>query len=106
MKKTLVNILIVIAVIILLWIIFVTIDCVRLRNSNEYTYPIIKIAETRLTDGTAQYTGLGYTVSYRTEKEYDFQKPDAVAIGYGKTTAEFRVFGGILIWSYEKDALE
>lgn len=101
MKKNLRIILIIVSVIILIWAIYVLIDCIRLKKSSIYTYPIIKISETYNVNNTVKYTGIGYTVSYTAEKEQKVSLPDSVAIGYGKITAEFRIFGKILVWSYE-----
>lgn len=100
MKRILRNILIAILVVVLIWLIFVTIDCLRLRNSKYYTYPLINLNQEANLERVT-YTGLGYTVSYIQNKEI-IHTPgsDAVANGIGACGAEFKLFGKILIWAY------
>ena len=100
MSKTLKIGLISILIIICIWLIFVTIDCLRLRNSKYYTYPLINLKQEASLERIT-YTGLGYTVSYIQNKEI-IHTPgsDAVASGIGACGAEFKLFGKILIWAY------
>ena len=100
MKRILRNILIAVLAVVLLWLIFVTIDCLRLRNSKYYTYPLINLKQEANLERVT-YTGLGYTVSYIQNKEI-IHTPgsDAVASGIGACGAEFKLFGNILIWAY------
>lgn len=100
MKRILRNILIAILVVVLLWLIFVTIDCIRLRHSKHYTYPLINLKQD-VTKDDVTYTGLGYTIRYIQEKEINYTPgSDAVASGIGACGAEFKLFGKILIWAY------
>ncbi|MBQ8044272.1 MAG: hypothetical protein IJ272_09060 [Clostridia bacterium] len=100
MKRILRNIIIAILVVVLLWLIFVTIDCLRLRNSKYYTYPLINLKQDANLERVT-YTGLGYTISYVQNKEIIHQPgSDAVASGIGACGAEFKLFGKILIWAY------
>ena len=100
MKRSLRNILIAVLGVVLLWLIFVTIDCLRLRNSKYYTYPLINLKQEANLERVT-YTGLGYTVSYIQNKEIIYTPgSDAVASGIGACGAEFRLFGKILIWAY------
>ena len=100
MKRILRNILIAILVAALLWLIFVTIDCLRLRNSKYYTYPLINLKQ-EVNLERVTYTGLGYTISYIQNKQIIHEPgSDAIASGIGACGAEFRLFGKILIWAY------
>lgn len=100
MKRILRNILIAVLVVVLLWLIFVTIDCLRLRNANYYTYPLVNLKQEANLERVT-YTGLGYTVSYIQNKEIIYMPgSDAVANGIGACGAEFKLFGKILIWAY------
>lgn len=96
LKITLLSIL----TLIFIWLIFVTIDCVRLRNSKYYTYPLINLKQD-ITKDDVTYTGLGYTIKYIQERDINYTPgSDTVAIGTGACGAEFRLFGNILIWAY------
>ena len=100
MRRILRNILIAISIVVLLWIIFVTIDCLRLRNSKYYTYPLINLKQEANLERVT-YTGLGYTVSYIQNKEIIYIPGSGnVANGIGACGAEFKLFGKILIWAY------
>lgn len=100
MKKVLRNILIALLIVALLWLIFVTIDCLRLRNAKYYSYPFINLKQDFTEDGVT-YTGLGYTIRYIQEKDIQYTPgSDVVATGIGACGAEFKLFGKILIWAY------
>ena len=89
-----------IIILIFIWIIFVTIDCLRLRNAKYYTYPLINLKQEANLEKVT-YTGLGYTISYIQNKQITHTPgSDAVAEGVGACGAEFRLFGNILIWAY------
>lgn len=89
-----------ILIVIFIWIVFVTIDCLRLRNAKYYTYPLINLKQD-VTEDYVTYTGLGYTIKYIQEKDINYTPgSDVVAIGTGACGAEFRLFGNILIWAY------
>ena len=100
MSKIWKNTLIAILIIVMLWIIFVLIDCIRLKNSPYYTYPIINLKQ-QVTKDDVTYTGLGYTIKYIQEKDIQYTPGlDISSIGIGAQGAEFRLFGEILIWAY------
>jgi len=95
-KITLLSVLI----LIFIWIIFVTIDCIRLKKSKYYTYPLINLKQD-VTKNDVTYTGLGYTIKYIQEKEIHYtQGSDVIATGIGACGAEFRLFGRLLVWAY------
>ena len=96
LKITLLSILI----LVFIWVVFVTIDCIRLRNSKYYTYPLINLKQD-VTEDDVTYTGLGYTIKYIQEKEIHYTPgSDAIATEIGACGAEFRLFGKILLWAY------
>lgn len=98
MKRFLNNILIAVFIVIILWIIFVTVDCIRLRNSKYYTYPLINLKQEANLERVT-YTGLGYTISYIQNRTIDYH--DGMSIqGIGTCGAEFKLFGKILVWAY------
>ena len=100
MKRILRNVLIAIFIVIALWMILVIVDCIRLKNSTYYTYPLINLKQD-VTQDDITYTGLGYTVKYIQEKEINYTPgSDVITSTTGATGAEFRLFGKILIWAY------
>ena len=107
MNKTLKIIGIIIVCIVLIWGIYVTVDCIRLRNGKgtkplitigEETKPLITIGEEK-TEYRTTYKGLGYTIKYYVDIG-NITENDGMTyieqLGYG---AEFRVFN-ILIWAW------
>lgn len=86
MKK---KIFLTIVILLIIYFIFVTIDCIRLRNAKVDTKPFITISLAEYENGN-KYMGLGYSVKYYKDKQDDEN-------GYG---AEFRVFDKILIWAW------
>lgn len=92
------NILIVVAVVITSYIIYVGIDCVRLRNSVLGTYPLVTVSEEKK-DNRTTYRGLGYSICYYTDSVTTQNNGFTVNIvsGYG---AEFRLFDDILVWAW------
>lgn len=100
MNRVLRNILIAILIVIALWLVFVIVDCIRLKNSPYYTYPLINLKQD-VTEDDITYTGLGYTIKYIHEKEIHYTPgSDFVTTESGATGAEFKLFGKILIWAY------
>ena len=92
MKK---KILIIVIALLVLYAAFVTVDCIRLKNSATDTKPIITLSEPDYDRGT-KYMGMGYTIAYY---------KDPVIDENGNTTyracgAEFRLFDRILIWAW------
>lgn len=82
MKKKILN---TIVILFIVYILFVTVDCWRLRNSIRNTSPLItfriKEYETNHKIGTI-YSGLGYTVEY-----YDIKN----TMGYGTNIKLFNI---------------
>lgn len=88
---------IVLAILILIFVTYITVDCIRLRNSKTGTRPLITIgveeSENRIT-----YKGLGYSVEYYIDIGQIVEINGITYIeqlGYG---AEFKLFDRILIW--------
>ena len=69
MKKIFRILIIIISSAILLYGVFVGVDCVRLNKADKSEPPIITIQPTVIEDNDIKYTGLGYTVIYEI-KEY------------------------------------
>lgn len=86
---------IIVLVIIVLYISFITFDCIRLRNAKSGTKPLITISLSEYESGN-KYMGLGYSVKYYTDREED-TNGNILIKGYG---AEFRLFDKILIWAW------
>ena len=96
MKK---KILIVIGILLIIYISFVTFDCIRLRNSKTGTKPLITISMGEYENGTI-YKSLGYSIKYYVdigEKTEINGTTYIEELGYG---AEFRLFDKILIWAW------
>lgn len=94
LKMTLISIL----VLIVIWVAFVIIDCIRLRNAKYYTYPIIKLKQEANLERVT-YTGLGYTISYMQNNTLTYDKGVSLH-GIGVCGAEFRLFDKFLVWAY------
>lgn len=100
MKRVFKDILIALAIVTVAWILFVTIDCIRLRNSEYHTNPIINLKQ-EISEDETTYVGLGYTITYIHEKEVTHESgSDFWLVGTGACGAEFRLFGKVLIWAY------
>lgn len=89
MKKVFIAIIILLAI----YISFVTVDCVRLRNAKTGTKPFITVSLAEYENGN-KYIGLGYSVKYYKDRNIDING-NILEMGYG---AEFRLFDKILIW--------
>lgn len=92
MKKTIFKIAV---ILLMLYILFVTIDCIRLRTMKLGLKPLITIGLGETENGEI-YKGLGYSITYYenvTQKSSDLVFIDI----YG---AEFRLFDKILIWAW------
>lgn len=92
MKK---KILIVIGIIFAIYIVFVSVDCIRLRNAKSGTKPFITVSLAEYENGD-KYTGLGYSVKYYRDIQIDING-NIEEKGYG---AEFRLFDKILVWAW------
>ena len=100
MNRVLRSVLIAVLVVIALWVIFVIVDGIRLRNSPYYTYPLINLKQDANLEKVT-YMGLGYTISYIQNKSIMYTPgSDVFASGVGACGAEFKLFGKILIWAY------
>lgn len=97
MNKKVKIILIVLAIIALAYLVFVTIDVIRLRNSKLGTKPVVTISE-KVEDNKVIYSGLGYNVKYYVNKTTDIVN-DTEYIGIYGYGAECR-FLGFLIWAW------
>lgn len=97
MNKKVKIILILLVVVILAYIVFVTVDVIRLRYSKIGTKPIVTISE-KMEDNKVVYSSIGYNIKYYVNINTDLvDNMDYIGIyGYG---AEFR-FLGMLIWAW------
>ena len=84
-------------VIIILYVLFVTVDAYRLHNSSMYTKPLV-ILDEKIVDDTVVYTGIGYIIIYEEEKNVT-QKGDTTYIEMTGKSAEFKWLG-ITIWDW------
>lgn len=75
---------------------YVAVDCVRLKNAEAGTKPLIVLREEE-TENRVVYRGIGYAVSY--EKE-EFVVGCIAEERY--CGAEFDLFGRIFIWGWEE----
>lgn len=100
MKKVLRTLIIVIASLILLYGVFVGVDCVRLYNADESKPPIITTDLTQINDYEIKYTGLGYTVAYRLYESVDLDESDSSNSIYDVSGAEFKLFDKIMLWAW------
>lgn len=102
MKFLLKFVLFVFYTIVLAIIVYIGADCIRLRNAEFGTKPFIVFYENKLeledktSESYNEYTGFGYTIKY--SYFYDESSENEV-IKTGKS-AEFRLFGKILIWAW------
>lgn len=95
MKKYIKVIFISILSIVIMYTIFIVIDCIRLRNAKSETKPFITVSLAEYENGN-KYTGLGYSVKYYKDRLKD-TNGNIVESGCG---AEFRLFDKILIWAW------
>ena len=84
-----------IAALLIMYFLFVTIDCIRLRNAPDVTKPLITVSLAEYENGN-KYTGLGYSVKYYKSRQEDTNR-NIIEYNYG---AEFRLFDKILIWAW------
>lgn len=103
MKKIERILLIILSSLILLYGVFIGIDCVRLYKVGESDKPLITINENR-GDDYCKYEGIGYTVTYKFDpekvivsEEYREENAYPGSCVYG---AEFRLFDKILLWAW------
>ena len=99
MNKLLKRIPIILEIIFIIYALFVTVDCVRLRNAKSGTKPLITLSIAEY-ENENKYTGLGYTIKYYIDR----QKDDAGNVIESGSGAEFRLFDKILVWAWIEDS--
>lgn len=87
------------SIILVVYITFVVIDCIRLRHAVNYTKPLITISE-NIVENRVIYYGLGYSVSYYIDREIIINNDVTLIGGTGNYGAEFRLFNKLLIWAW------
>lgn len=100
MKKVIRALAITVSSVILIYGVFVGIDCVRLYRAKTAEPPLILTKSEYPGNDTVKYTGLGYTVTYKTnyaEAENGESSNIAHSRIYG---AGFRMFDKILFWAW------
>ncbi len=100
MKKLIRALVITISSVILLYGVFVGVECVRLYNSETSKPPIISTQPTKIENDTVKYTGLGYTVTYRINEEIETKENASLNAIYDICGAEFKLFDKILLWAW------
>lgn len=83
--------LIVTGIILVVYILFVTADCIRLRNADTQAKPIITVS-TAEEENRVKYNGLGYSVMYYKDSQ---EQSDSDIY-----SAEARLFDSILLWAW------
>ena len=100
MKKFIRTTVIIISSLVLLYGVFVTVDCVRLYNSFESKQPIITTQEPKTEDYSIKYTGLGYTITYRLYEKIGSEEYESYSPIYDVCGAEFKLFDKIILWAW------
>lgn len=95
MKKLARILITIISSMILVYGVFVGVECVRLYNVRTSKPPIIVIRETQILENEIKYTGLGYTVIYEAREAKPTDGENIPICG-----AEFRLFDKILLWAW------
>ncbi len=98
MNRRIKRIIIAAAVVVICFGCYVTVDCIRLRNAEMGTKPLITVSE-NVSDTRTTYYGLGYYVQYDTDAE-ESQEGNMTYIATAGYGAEFRLFHKILIWAW------
>lgn len=103
MKKILRALVITISSAVLLYGVFVGIDCVRLYKVGESEKPLITVNEIRGEDYW-KCEGLGYTVTYKFDPEKEISSEEEgkqnAYPGSDIYSAEFKLFDKILLWAW------
>ena len=100
MKKIFRILIIIISSVVLLYGVFVGVDCVRLYNADESKPPIIIIQPTEIEENDIKYTGLGYTITYEIKEDLTSEEAGTINTVYNICGAEFRLFDKILLWAW------
>lgn len=103
MKKIFRILIIIISSAVLLYGLFVGVDCVRLYNAETSKAPIILTRPAKTENDTVKYTGLGYTITYRLNAENAIEENESSNADYEICGAEFRLFDKILLWAWIAD---
>ena len=85
-------------ILVLLFVTYVIIDCVRLSQAMG-TKPLITVSE-KVTDNRVIYYGLGYSIHYYVDIGDTFVKDDITYIEQLGHGAECRLFDRILLWAW------
>lgn len=103
MKKFLRALVITISSAVILYGVFVGIDCVRLYKVGESEKPLITVNEIRGEDYW-KCEGLGYTVTYKFDPEKEVSSEEEgkqnAYPGSDIYSAEFKLFDKILLWAW------
>lgn len=94
--KTLKMVGIIILIIIISWIIYVSVDCLRLKSAEAGTKPFITSKET-IKENCLIYKGIGYSIQYYCNNQQEENSDLVLKQIYG---AEFRIFDKILVWAW------
>ena len=107
MKKIFRVLIIIISFAILLYGIYVCVDCVRLYKAGESNKPLITTNEIRGED-YLKCEGLGYTVTYKFDPQKAVASEEEGKLnnypGCHIYSAEFRLFDKILLWAWIEDS--
>ncbi len=95
MKKLPRILIIIISSLILVYGVFVGVECVRLYNVRTSKPPIVVTRDTQILENEIKYTGLGYTVIYEAREGNPTGGANIPICG-----AEFRLFDKILLWAW------
>jgi len=93
------SIIICLSIILVMYLVFVAVDCIRLRYAVSYTKPFVTLSE-KVTENRVTYSGLGYNVSYYRDRVTTINNDVILIGGTGAYGAEFRLFNKILIWAW------
>ncbi len=104
MKKIVRALIITISSAVLLYGVFVGVECVRLYNADISRPPLIATSPTKIENDFVKYTGLGYTVTYRITVETETEENQSHNVIYDICGAEFRLFDKILLWAWIEDS--
>lgn len=103
MKKIFRVLIIIISSAVLLYGLFVGVDCVRLYKVGKSDKPLITINEIRQED-YCKYEGLGYSVTYKIDPEKavvsEEEREENAYPGSHIYGAEFKLFDKVLLWAW------
>lgn len=79
---------------VFMYALFVTIDCVRLKNSDEFTKPLLVFNE-EVTKEEMNYQGLGYKVTYKVKRVKQTYDLEVISASEGN----FVLFDTFTLWT-------